>query len=92
MKGNTALLLAASTSIQKHYRAMETLIKLNADLLLRNNDNKLAQDYIEEVEVAESQSDYFKIISKAYFKKGIVIRGDKDKEKRTNQVEKEIPS
>jgi len=40
-EGNTPLILGALTSVQKNYRAMETLIGLKASLIARNNEGKL---------------------------------------------------
>jgi len=40
-EGNTPLILGARTSIQKNYRAMETLVGLKVNLVARNNEGKL---------------------------------------------------
>ncbi|KAL4446526.1 hypothetical protein ABPG74_005464 [Tetrahymena malaccensis] len=92
--GNTPLLLAASLSLKKHYRAIELLINLNVDLTAKNYQKKLAQNYVEELDLEDKKTEYYSILRNAFKKKGIILIEEGTTEKREGhkkqQMEQEI--
>ncbi|KAL4496128.1 hypothetical protein ABPG72_012865 [Tetrahymena utriculariae] len=93
--GNTPLLLAASLSLKKHYRAIELLINLNVDLGVKNNQNKLAQNYVEELDLEDKKTEYYSILRSAFKKKGIILleegtRSEKREAHKKQQMGQEI--
>ncbi|EAR89400.1 ankyrin domain protein (macronuclear) [Tetrahymena thermophila SB210] len=93
-EGNTPLLLAASLSLKKHYRAIELLINLNVDLTAKNKQNKLAQNYVEQLDLEDKKTEYYSILRSAFKKKGIILLEEGTNEKREAhkkyQMEQEI--
>lgn len=91
-EGNTPLNIAAMTSVKKHYRGMETLINIGADLHLRNKHGMIPSDYVERLDnETKKTADYYTILKEAFLKQGVVIADDPEAEKieRESKVKRE---